>query len=499
MVLLLLLLSIPLLSLLVLVVDRHAQRHAAPDEQEMWRLVRRGLGAGLAGAGLAALGLLIAQRPELELLRIEDLLISIVVGLYSSLAVVGGILGEWCARKPEPTTVVERARHDRNQAIFQLACWCLMLLPLAGFVPPLVIVAPACLTTMVLILSAMRAGQRSNLLHRMAIAMESSLPLADEIDAAAYGLPSAKAVPLLSLADRLRSGRTLSDALSVGTPLVPRSTILAIRAAEGTDQLPVVLRQAADASIQTLTEVGGPRDLLPLQSYLISVLFILLGVISFLMYWIIPKFKNIFNDFGVELPGSTMLLIHLSDGMGAMWYLSLPMILIPMALLFLPFLVATIGWENLNAPLLMRWFPRRDAPELLRTLSVGVAAEQPLPLVLSELAAHHHRQDLQRRLHRIVDSVEQGESPWAALRRERIVRADEQAALEASAAAGHLPWALRSLGDVIESQQKLRTGWWLEWTRPVLLIAFASVVGFCCIALFLPLVRLLNDLTSEVT
>src|SRR6266702_4665180 len=50
--------------------------------------------------------------------------------------------------------------------------------------------------------------------------------------------------------------------------------------------------------------------------YPIVVISIAIGVVSMIMIFVIPKFKDIFKDFGAELPGITKMLLTISEWFG---------------------------------------------------------------------------------------------------------------------------------------------------------------------------------------
>jgi type II secretory pathway component PulF len=147
----------------------------------------------------------------------------------------------------------------------------------------------------------------------------------------------------------------------------------------------------------------------------------------------------------------------------------------------------------------MRWFPRRDGAAVLRALAAAVEAGRPLSEAVAILAEHHHRDDLRDRLKRVAAALDQGESPWNVLNREGLIGRADAKALDAAMRAGDLAWGLNSMADVLDHRQNVRSAWWLEWQRPILMAIVGGAVAFAPIALFLPLIRVFEVLDQRIS
>src|SRR5208283_5254530 len=55
--------------------------------------------------------------------------------------------------------------------------------------------------------------------------------------------------------------------------------------------------------------------------YPIFVVTFAVGILFFIMKFIVPNFQKIFKDFGTDLPPITKLLINISDWVGEWWFL----------------------------------------------------------------------------------------------------------------------------------------------------------------------------------
>ena len=77
----------------------------------------------------------------------------------------------------------------------------------------------------------------------------------------------------------------------------------------------------------------------------------------------------------------------------------------------------------------------------------------------------------------------------------RVVKHSETLVLETAEQTGNLPWALETLATNLERRSAFRVSAFMEFARPILLIGMSLIVGFVAFAMFLPLVKLLNDLS----
>jgi len=70
--------------------------------------------------------------------------------------------------------------------------------------------------------------------------------------------------------------------------------------------------------------LAGPISATVATGVALVLLLIVLGVILFT----VPRFEKIFADFGTELPGPTMVVIHISHFCVSYWFLVVPLIML---------------------------------------------------------------------------------------------------------------------------------------------------------------------------
>ncbi len=218
-------------------------------------------------------------------------------------------------------------------------------------------------------------------------------------------------------------------------------------------------------------------------------------VCGFMLYFIVPKFEAIFKDFGVSLPQSTIWMIegsHMLMKYGFFWVWVPPIEVL--LLIFLPFSFA--GWVNFDVPFFDRLLKRRHMALVLRTLSLVVESGKPIESGMSTLASHYPTLWVRRKLIKVDDHVQLGESWISALRQQGIIEQSNAQVLTSATEVGNLAWALRELAETTERRLAFRFQAVIQTLFPLVVLGLGLFVMFLAIAFFQPLVTLLWRLSG---
>ena len=127
------------------------------------------------------------------------------------------------------------------------------------------------------------------------------------------------------------------------------------------------------------------------MTYPISVLVIAFVVTAVLLIFVVPVFKDIFDSFGAELPGFTLLVLAISDFMQAYWYFGLAGIFLSI-FLFKKTHANSLSFRDsvdkkiLKVPVVGDVLKKAAVARYARTLSTTFAAGVPLPDALESAA-----------------------------------------------------------------------------------------------------------------
>ena len=337
-----------------------------------------------------------------------------------------------------------------------------------------------------------RRGREGQLLWLLALSVRGGHSLAQEIEDHAATWSGAYAVRLRQLAVYLKAGRPLGMALERVPLLLPRWVIASIKIGDETGTLSEVLNECSTAHLNWMKDRFRTGSIASLLIYLACYPWVILAPVSFIMHFIVPKFKHIFEGFETELPGATRDLISVYDNG------------LPIVLLLAPFSLVGVlallrfdhsGWRNVRLPLFRKFYPRFDATPIMRHLARTIDKGKTLPDGLLAIANSYHRPTIANSVAQIYVETESGGDCWKSLLQRGFLSRRDLTLIEAAQRSGNLPWALREIADVREKNYVFRVDTFVQFFRPVPIIAVGLLVGWICVALFMPVVKLLNDLS----
>lgn len=345
-------------------------------------------------------------------------------------------------------------------------------------------------------LAARRRMDQGAVLWTMALSLRSGSNMIEDLETLANSQSVLQRGKVIRLADRLFEGCTPDDALRRTPGVVTNAAVLAARAGAKNGTLAESLRDAAVRHTGQYEQFSGTAFSPSMAFlYLVAVPLVASLILSGIMVYIIPKFKEIFEGFDTNLPELTVNLINLSDWTARYWYLLAPFFLLGMALTCLLSITYVIGFSEFEIPLFGRWCQRLDLPNLLRIFASTVRQKRPLDETVNAISASHKRAAVRTSMDEVYSLMAAGEDPWQAMRSQKLLTQHELGALRSAQRAGNLPWALEQLAESLERRLSFRWKAWLELLQPLIVVVLGLTVGFICISMFLPLVKLLNDLS----
>ena len=116
----------------------------------------------------------------------------------------------------------------------------------------------------------------------------------------------------------VEAGARLSDAFEKFPRVFSTFFVSMVRSGEASGKLAEMLSRVAD---QTEKDYNLTRAIKGALVYPAFVILLLIGISIYVLGWVIPQLKEIFLDFGAELPAATRLLIGASDFVVGYWWI----------------------------------------------------------------------------------------------------------------------------------------------------------------------------------
>jgi type II secretory pathway component PulF len=336
-----------------------------------------------------------------------------------------------------------------------------------------------------------RRHQQQSLLAILALATEKGIPLPATIHAFALEHRGDFVRKARGLAEQLRRGASLADAIQREPGALPPATQLSAQIGDSYGRLGTALRQQVLAQ----GELRPIRQSLASQfPYLLILLSTMPVAVAFMVIKIAPAYEKIFADFGIELPRVTRWFLQTLHNPLTHWVLAV-VVCGAFVLLILGSLWY-IGWLRWRPPGLGRLLERFDRATILRALVFPVEQRRPLGPMVDLLAVDYPSRSIRRRLAKAASRIASGKSWVTSLKAVGLVGSADAPVLEAAEGVGNLSWALGEMADSNERRLLYRLEVWSRIGSVLIVGAFGMLTFVFAVAFFQPLVDLIWSLSS---
>ncbi len=223
--------------------------------------------------------------------------------------------------------------------------------------------------------------------------------------------PGALKNGLIDVCDEIEGGASLSEAMAKSPKVFDRLYVNMIKAGEAGGSLENILRRLAEFKERTQKL---KNKVICAMMYPIMVVLFTIGILTFIMLKIIPEFQKMFEEFGIELPAMTQLLMDISDRVCKLWFL-FPLIPIAMVLfisLVCKFRAGRMGWHLylLKLPVIGKLVEKANLARTTRTLGALVASGVPIIEGLTITRETSGNAMFEKVYARVTDSIREGDT-----------------------------------------------------------------------------------------
>jgi len=324
--------------------------------------------------------------------------------------------------------------------------------------------------------------------------------------------PGPLRVALRNVAEDVEGGMTLSEAMAAHPKVFDRLYCNMISAGEAGGVLDVILQRLAEfmEKAQRLK-----RKVIGAMIYPVAVIGFAFVIVAGIMYFVVPKFKVIFEDFDTDLPAPTVLLMDMSDWMVGVKKgpdgNEVPMVLPGWAYVLFSPVVFFALWKiirkfdggryvldvvKLKIPILGMILGKTAVARFTRTLGTLIAAGVPILEALNITKDTSGNEVFVRALAKVHDSIREGESFAEPLRASKVVDGLVVNMVDVGEETGDLDKMLMKVADNYDDEVETLVASLVSMLEPIMVIVLGVIVGFIVISLFLPMVSIVNKLSS---
>jgi type IV pilus assembly protein PilC len=329
--------------------------------------------------------------------------------------------------------------------------------------------------------------------RQLATLMNAGVPLLQAFDILSRTNDNPQVSRLLSaISGEVQTGTSLSAALHKHPQHFDRLYVHVVQAGETSGRLDDLLERLALYMEKREAIKSKVKSAL---MYPISVIVVAMVVVTVIMLVVIPSFKEMFSAFGADLPGPTLLVIWLSEGFAAYWWLIIGGLGLGLSGLLQAWrhslrMQHLVDRWLLKLPLVGALVEKAVVARWTRTLAIMFAAGVPLVEALSSVGGASGHSVYAAATVKIQLEVSTGTSLTQAM---TLVNLFPSMVLQMCAigeASGSLDHMLGKAADFFEAEVDDRVAGLSSLLEPFIIVMLGSIIGGIVVAMYLPIFKL---------
>ncbi len=299
----------------------------------------------------------------------------------------------------------------------------------------------------------------------------------------------------LSLA--VEGGSTFSEALAQHPKVFNRLYVNMVKAGELGGVLEVVLNRLSEFQ-EKAQKIKG--KVVAAMFYPVAVLVVAVVIMGVLVVIVIPKFKEVFAGLGEgrPLPGFTQFVMKISDIVRYNIVATLIVVAV-VVIIFMLFIRTKFGrhvWDKfkLKVPVLGPVVSKVAISRFTRTLGTLVSSGVPILQALTIVRETSGNVIIANAVTAVHESVKEGETITAPLEASGVFPPMVISMVDVGEQTGALPEMMMKIADNFDDEVDNAVAAMTSLLEPIMIIFLAVIVGSIVIAMFLPLIDLMNGL-----
>ncbi len=301
------------------------------------------------------------------------------------------------------------------------------------------------------------------------------------------------------LADSVQGGSTFSESLAQHPKIFNKLYINMVKAGELGGVLELVLTRLAEFQEKAQKVANKVKAAM---AYPVIVLIIAILIMWALLVFIVPKFEQIFHEMlsGKPLPLITQIVINVSKAVQTHFIL----IILGVAAFIVGYVLfsrseqgrAILDRIRLRIPVLGDLLRKSAISRFSRTLGTLVTSGVPILQALNITKETAGNVVIAMAISKVHDAVKEGESIVQPLEVSGVFPPMVISMIDVGEETGQLPEMLLKVADVYDDEVDNAVVALTSMLEPIMIVCLAVIVGSIVIALFMPLISIIQNLQN---
>ncbi|HXG48593.1 MAG TPA: type II secretion system F family protein [Methylomirabilota bacterium] len=299
------------------------------------------------------------------------------------------------------------------------------------------------------------------------------------------------------LALSIEGGSTFSEGLAQHPKVFNRLFVNMVKAGELGGVLEVVLNRLSEF-MEKAEKIKG--KVVAAMFYPVAVMVVAVTILAVLMIFVVPKFELIFKDMmpGESLPGFTRLVLGISNAIANHFIVTAGATALVVGAI-VAFIRTRLGRRvfdkfKLKMPVLGEVISKVAISRFTRTLGTLVSSGVPILQALTIVKETSGNVIIGAAVSAVHESVKEGETITAPLEASNVFPPMVISMVDVGEQTGALPEMLMKIADNYDDEVDNAVAAMTSLLEPIMIVFLAVVVGSIVIALFLPLIKLMEGI-----
>ena len=336
--------------------------------------------------------------------------------------------------------------------------------------------------------------------RQLAVLIDAGLPLMRGMKTLQKSLSNPYFVGIIGdIGDTIGGGSTFSEALAKHPKVFDKLYINMVKAGEIGGVLEIALNRLAEFMEKSQKIKGKVKAAM---FYPMAVMIVAIIIVYILMTHVIPKFKTIFVDMlgpGETLPKFTLQVLWISDTIknnGVAVGAGVVAAFIIFKLIIGKTKIGRYAWDflKMKVPPLGSVVSKVCIARFSRTLGTLVSSGVPILQALNITKETAGNVIVGNAIDQVYDAVKEGETITKPLEKSGVFPPMVVSMIDIGEETGALPEMLVRIADVYEEEVDNAVTAMTSLLEPIMIVFLAVIVGSIVIAMFLPLIKMMDKL-----